>query len=150
MYHIYHLQVSTTGFVVLMPPQNYTVFENNAAAVFNCSGDGYAVFWYLNGAAYNAVHVQLGIRIVPATPTGGVVSSSLYIPARATNNNTEVICKVADGTLTNVQTSGPANLTIQGENTIVDCVDVWVLDNEVRTQSFWELILASLVIDITG
>ena len=104
----------TTGYVVLMPPQNYTVFENNASAVFYCSGDGYAVGWYLNGSAYNGVHVQMGIRVVPNPPTT-VVSSTLYIPSNSINNNTKVFCKVIDTTFTNIQTSEPANLTIQGE-----------------------------------
>ena len=62
------------------------------------------------------IHAQRGIRLVPATPTGGAVSSTLYIPSNSTNNNTEVMCKVVDGTFTNIQTSEPANLTIQGEN----------------------------------
>ena len=47
---------------------------------------------------------------------GATVTSTLYIPARATNNNTEVICKVVDGTLTNVQTSNSSYLTVQGKN----------------------------------
>ena len=106
-----------TGYVVLSPQGNYTVFENNASAVFCCSGDGYAVGWYLNRSGYNAVHVKRGIRVVPSTPTGGVVASSLYIPSNSTNNNTEVICKVIDISFSNIQTSEPANLTIQGENT---------------------------------
>ena len=101
--------------VVLMPLQNYTVFENNASAVFYCSGDGYAVGWYLNGSAYNAVHVQMGIRVVPNPPTT-VVSSILYIPSNPINNNTQVFCKVIDATFTNIQTSEPANLAIQGEH----------------------------------
>ena len=118
-HQICFLSSGTTGYVVLSPQGNYTVFENNASAVFYCSGDGYAVGWYLNGSAYNAMHAQMGIIVVPATPTGGVVSSTLYIPSNATNNNTEVICKVIDSTFTKVQLSGRAYLTIQGENLIL-------------------------------
>ena len=107
----------TTGYVVLSPQGNYTVFENNASAVFNCSGDGYAVGWYLNGSGYNVtVHRPMGITFLPNQPTRGVVSSGLYISSYSTNNNTEVFCKMIDITFTNIQTSGPANLTIQGEN----------------------------------
>ena len=47
---------------------------------------------------------------------GATVISTLYIPASATNNNTEVMCKVVDGTLTNVQTSNSSYLTVQGKN----------------------------------
>ena len=105
----------TTGYVVLIPQGNYTVFENNASAIFYCSGDGYAVGWYLNGSGYNAIHAQRGIRVVPNAPTT-VVSSTLYIPSNPINNNTEVFCKVIDVTFTNIQTSEPAYLTFQGEN----------------------------------
>ena len=116
--HIPHLPSSgTTGSVVLTLLQKYTVFQNNASAVFNCSGDGYAVGWYLNGSAYNAIYAQRGITVVPNPPTGTMTSSTLYIPSNSTNNNTEVFCKVADAYFTNVQTSELANLTIQGENT---------------------------------
>ena len=107
----------TTGYVVLSPQGNYTVFENNASAVFYCSGDGSVIVWFLNRSGYNAVHVQRGIRVVPATPTGNMVTSSLYIPSNSINNNTEVICKVIDISFTNIKTSEPANLTVQGENT---------------------------------
>ena len=107
----------TTGYVVLSPQGNYTVFENNTSAVFSCYGDGYAVGWYLNGSGYNdTVHRTMGITYLPNQPIGGVVSSSLHIRSYSTNNNTEVICKVTDITFTNIQTSGPTNLTIQGEN----------------------------------
>ena len=105
----------TTGYVVLSPQGNYTIFENNASAVFYCSGDGSAVVWILNGSGYGPLHQQRGITFT-LSGAGAVVTSNLYIPARATNNNTEVICKVVDGTLTNVQTSDSSNLTVQGKN----------------------------------
>ena len=105
----------TTGYVVLMPPQNYTVFENNVSAVFYCSGDGSALQWILNGSVYGPVQAQRGIKFT-SSGAGAVIKSSLYIPASATNNNTEVICKVVDGTFFNVQTSNSSNLTVQGKN----------------------------------
>ena len=116
--HVPYLPSSgTTGYVVLSPQGNYTVFENNTSAVFYRSGDGYAVGWYLNGSGYNAaLHVQMGMTVVPATPTGNMVTSSLYISSSSINNNTEVFCKVIDISFTNIQTSGPADLIIQGES----------------------------------
>ena len=71
--------------------------------------------WKLNGSGYGPVHQQRGITFT-LSGDGATVTSTLYIPASATNNNTEVICKVADGTLTNVQTSNSSTLTVQGEN----------------------------------
>ena len=99
-----------------MPQQNYTVFESNDSAVFYCSGDGFTVTWYLNGSSYNTLHAHMGIRVVPNPPTGTVASSNLYIPSNSTNNNTEVVCKVADSTFNSIQSSVSTNLTIQGEN----------------------------------
>ena len=116
--HAYLPSSGTTGYVVLSPQGNYTVFENNASAVFHCSGNGYAAGWYLNGSAYNdTVHRPMGITFLPNQPIGGVVSSNLYIRSCSTNNNTEVLCKVIDNTFTNIQTSEPTNLIFQGENT---------------------------------
>ena len=71
--------------------------------------------WILNESVYGPVHAQRGITFT-LSGAGATVTSTLYIPARATSNNTEVFCKVADGTFTNIQTSGPANLIIQGKN----------------------------------
>ena len=106
----------TAGYVVLIPSQNYTVFENAVSAVFNCSGDGSVVVWILNGSVYGPVHQQRGITYITLSGAGATVTSKLYTTASATNNNTEVICKVADGTFTNVQTSNSSNLTVQGKN----------------------------------
>ena len=114
MYHVYHLNSGTAGNVVLSPPKN-TVFQYNDSAGFYCSGDGSTIGWVLNGSAYGQVHEQRGITVTQSG-TGATVTSILYIPASTTNNNTEVICKVADGTFTNVQTSNSSNFTIQGKN----------------------------------
>ena len=104
------------GYVILTPPQNYTVFENNASAVFYCSGNGSVVVWILNGIAYGLVHQQRGITFT-LSGAGAIVTSTLFIPCNSTsNNNTEVICKVADGTFINVQTSNSSNLSVQGKN----------------------------------
>ena len=74
--------------------------------------------WILNGSVYGPVHAQRGIRYALSWDgSRATVTSNLYIPASATNNNTEVMCKVADGTFTNVQTSNSSNLTIQGKST---------------------------------
>ena len=114
---IYLPSSGTTGYVVLSPQGNYTAFENNASAVFNCYGDGSVLVWILNGSAYCPVHAQIGITYTTlSSGAGATVTTNLYIPASATNNNTEVICKVVDGTFTNVQTSNSSNLTVQGEN----------------------------------
>ena len=104
----------TAGYVVLSPQGNYTVFANNATAVFYCSGDGSVVVWILNGSGYGPVHQQRGITY-SLSGAGATLTSNLYIPASATNNNTEVICKVADSTFTNVQTSNSSYLTVQGK-----------------------------------
>ena len=112
---IYLPSSGTAGYVVLLPPQNYKVFENNDSAVFNCSGDGSVLVWYLNGSAYGPVQAQRGITFT-LSGDGATVTSNLYIPASATNNNTEVICKVADGNFTNIQYSNPSNFTVQGKN----------------------------------
>ena len=114
-YLTYFPSSGTAGYTVLLPQGNYTVFENNASAVFYCSGDGSVLVWILNGSTYGPVHQQRGITFT-LSGTGAKVTSTLCIPARATNNNTKVICKVADGTFSNVQTSNSSNLTVQGEN----------------------------------
>ena len=70
--------------------------------------------WILNGSGYGPLHQQRGITYT-LSGAGATVTSNLYIPARATNNNTEVICKVADSTFSNVQYSNSSNLTVQGK-----------------------------------
>ena len=99
---------------LLTPPVTYTVFESNVSAVFYCSGNGFAVSWKLNGSSYDTSHEQRGIIAVPNIPTGGVASSSLHIPAISANNNTVVVCNIADSTFNNVQSSEPSELFIQG------------------------------------
>ena len=117
-YYLTYLPSSgAADFVVLSPQGNYTVFENNASAVFYCSGDGSFLQWKLNGSGYGPVHQQRGITYTTLSGDGASVTSTLYIPVTLTNNNTEVFCKVADGTLTNIQTSNQSNLTIQGKST---------------------------------
>ena len=108
------LSSGAAGWVILLPQGNYTVFQSNASAVFNCSGDGYAVSWQLNGSSYNADDRQRGILVFPNSPTGTLASASLHIPSGATNNNTRVTCSVIDSTFTNVQLSETSCLTIQG------------------------------------
>ena len=72
--------------------------------------------WILNGSGYGPVHTQRGITY-SIRGAGATVTSNLYIPASATNNNTEVICKVADSAFSNVQTSNSSKLTVQGKST---------------------------------
>eukprot|EP00731_Ephydatia_muelleri_P003008 Em0001g3008a len=103
-----------TGSVLLSPQGNYTVFQSNASAVFNCSGDGYVVSWVLNGSSYNQEHRQRGIIVALNPPSGTTTSSSLLVPSSPANNNTEVICRVIDSTFSNVQTSNTSSITIQG------------------------------------
>ena len=106
----------TTGYVVLIPQGNYTVFQYNASAVFYSSGYGSVVVWILNGSAYGSVHQQRGITY-SLRGAGATITSALFIPSNSTiNNNTEVICKVGDGAFTNIQTSNSSNLTVQGKN----------------------------------
>ena len=75
---IYLPSSGAAGYVVLTPPQNYTVFEKNASAVFYCSGNGSVVVWILNGSAYGPVHQQRGITFT-LSGAGAVITSTLYI-----------------------------------------------------------------------
>ena len=115
LHNIFSSSSGTTGYVILSPPQSYTVFQYNAPAVFNCSGDGSTIGWVLNGSAYGQLHQQRGIAVAQSG-TGATVTSTLDIQASATNNNTEIICKVADGSFTNVQTSNSSIFTVQGKS----------------------------------
>eukprot|EP00731_Ephydatia_muelleri_P003006 Em0001g3006a len=108
------LHPCAAGSVLLSPQGNYTVFQSNASAVFNCSGDGFVVSWVLNGSSYNAEHRQRGIIVALNPPSGTTTSSSLLVPSSAANNNTEVVCRVIDSTFSNVQTSDTSSITIQG------------------------------------
>ena len=117
--HVQHLSsLGATQSIVLI--KNYTVFQSDAPAIFDCYGSGYengaVVVWTLNGTGYGSNHAQRGIRVVTDTPIGDTVSSRLFIPSNsAINNNTEVKCKSIDSISNTAQMSEPANLTIQGE-----------------------------------
>eukprot|EP00731_Ephydatia_muelleri_P003119 Em0001g3119a len=110
---------SATRSIVFMPPGNYIVFQNDTPAIFYCYGNGLGtgavVAWSLNGTGYGTVHAQMGITYVIDPPTGDTVSSQLIVPSNSTiTNNTQVVCRAADVTFSNVLTSLPTNLTIQG------------------------------------
>ena len=79
--------------------------------------------WILNGSVYGPVHQQRGI-IFTLSGAGAVIKSSLYIPCNSTiNNNTDVMCKVADSTLNNVQISNSSKFTLQGNSS--ECYSVY-------------------------
>ena len=118
--HVHVQCLGATPSIDLVPPNNYTVFHNDNPAIFYCYGNGFGigavVSWSLNGTGYGTEHAQMGITYVIDPPTGDTVSSHLIIPSNsAINNNTQVVCRAADVTFSNVLTSLPANLTIQGE-----------------------------------
>ena len=118
--HVHVQFLGATRSIDLLPPENYTVFQNDTPAIFYCYGNGFGtgavVSWSLNGTGYGTKHAQMGITYVIDPPTGAIVSSHLIVPTNSTiNNNTQVICRTADVTFSNVLTSQPANLTIQGE-----------------------------------
>eukprot|EP00731_Ephydatia_muelleri_P003071 Em0001g3071a len=103
----------------IKPPEKYTVFQNDTPAIFYCYGNGFGtgavVSWMLNGTGYGTEHAQMGITYVIDPPTGDTVSSRLIVPSNSTiNNNTQVVCRAADVTFSNVLTSQQTNLTIQG------------------------------------
>ena len=116
-----HVQcLGATRSIDLKPPENYTVFQNDTPAIFYCYGNGLGtgavVSWSLNGTGYGTEHARMGITYVIDPPTGDTVTSHLIVPSNSTiNNNTQVVCRAADVTFSNVLTSLPANLTIQGE-----------------------------------
>ena len=100
--------------------KKYTVFQNDAQAIFYCFGSGYkngaVVVWILNGTGYGLKHAQMGITYVTAPSGATDISSRLFIPSNsAINNNTEVKCKSIDSISNTVLMNEPANLTIQGE-----------------------------------
>ena len=112
--------LGATPSIDLVPPNNYTVFQNDNPAIFYCYGNGFGigavVSWSLNGTGYGTKHAQMGITYVIDPPIGASVSSHLIVPSNSTiNNNTQVVCRAADVTFSNVLTSLPANLTIQGK-----------------------------------
>ena len=118
--HVHVQCLGATPSVLLVPPVNYTVFQNDTPAIFYCYGNGLGtgavVSWSLNGTGYGTQHAQMGITYVIDPPTGATVSSYLIIPTNSTiNNNTQVVCRAADVTFSNVKMSKLANLTIQGE-----------------------------------
>ena len=114
---MYLSSLGDTQSIVLMPPNKYAVFQNDSTpAIFFCLGNGAVVLWTLNGTAYNANHAQRGIVAAPSVLTGATVSSQLIIPSNSNiTNNTQVVCRAADVTFSNVLTSLPTNLTIQGQ-----------------------------------
>ncbi|KAL5517616.1 hypothetical protein EMCRGX_G003198 [Ephydatia muelleri] len=110
---------SATQSIVLKPPENNTVFQNDTPAIFYCYGNGFGtgavVSWSLNGTGYGAEHAQMGVTYVLDPPTEDTVSSHLIVPSNSTiNNNTQVVCRAADVTFSNALTSEPVILTIQG------------------------------------
>ena len=90
--------LGATQAIVLVPPEKYTVFENNTPAVFYCNGSDYengAVVWILNGSGYGSKDLQRGITYTNDPPIGANVSSRLFISSNSgINNKTQVICKV--------------------------------------------------------
>lgn len=104
---------------MISPSQNYISFEKNATLVlFNCSGNGATIIWIVDGNASNLEPIVLrGITQI-TTVLNSIASSQLSIPTIAENNNTEVICIVADYTYTNLQYSAPVKLILQGNNKI--------------------------------
>ena len=120
------LSVGATRSIDLKPKENYIVFQNDTPAIFYCYGNGLGtgavVSWSLNGTGYSTEHAQMGITYFIDPPTGDTVSSHLIIPSNSTiNNNTQVICRAAGVTFSNVLTSLPTNLTIQGECCTIPC-----------------------------
>ena len=118
--------LGTNQSIVLIPPEKYTVFQNNTPASFHCYGSGYdmgaGVVWILNGTGYGSNHAQMGITYVTA-PNGANISSRLFIPSNsAINNGTEVKCKTIDSISNIVLMSFPSNLIIQGECCECECV----------------------------
>ncbi|KAL5517598.1 hypothetical protein EMCRGX_G003179 [Ephydatia muelleri] len=115
-----HLQcLGATRSIEIKPPEKYTVFQNDTPAIFYCYGNGFGtgavVSWSLNGNGYGTQYAQMGITYVIDPPTGDTVSSRLIVPSNSTiNNNTQVVCRAADVTFTNVLISQQTNLTIQG------------------------------------
>ncbi|KAL5517644.1 hypothetical protein EMCRGX_G003231 [Ephydatia muelleri] len=110
---------SATRSIDLKPKENYIVFQSDTPAIFYCYGNGFGtgavVSWLLNGTGYSTEHAQMGITYVIDPPTGDTVTSHLIVPSNSTiNNNTQVVCLAADVTFSNVLTSLPTNLTIQG------------------------------------
>ena len=118
--HVHVQCLGATRSIDLVPSGKYTVFQNDTPAIFYCNGKGLGtgavVSWSLNGTGYSTNHSQMGITYVFDPPTGDTVSFHLIVPSNSTiNNNTQVLCRAADVTFSNVLTSQPANLTIQGE-----------------------------------
>ena len=118
--------VGATRSIDLKPKENYIVFQNDTPAIFYCYGNGFGtgavVSWSLNGTGYDTEHAQMGITYVIDPPTGDTVSSHLIVPSNSTiTNNTQVVCRAADVTFSNVLTSLPTNLTIQGECCTIPC-----------------------------
>ena len=117
--HVQHSSsLDATQSIVLI--KNYTVFQNDAPAIFYCNGSGYengaVVGWILNRTGYGLKQSQMGITYVTAPSEATEISSRLFIPSNsAINNNTEVKCKSIDSISNTVQMSEPAYLTIQGE-----------------------------------
>ena len=106
---------SATSSTVLLPNGNNIVFESTDAAIFFCSGDGSSVGWVINGTAYSTSHEKRGITVVINSPDINGITSTAHVQASAANNNTELICNVADSSFSNIQTSGPSRLLIQGK-----------------------------------
>ena len=102
--------------IIISPSTDYTTFENNASKfTFNCSGDGTALYWTVDGYDTGTLYVlRRGILYTPyLNSPDGTVSSQLIVPTTKTNNNITVICTVVDGSH-NVQSSDPVRLILQG------------------------------------
>lgn len=84
---------------VIYPAYSDAIFLNvNNSFVLNCSGNGSAVTWSINGTdATTQAIKQRGIHVIPFLPTSpGAVLSQLSIQTTAENNNTEVMCLVIE------------------------------------------------------
>ena len=87
----------------------------NETAVFNCTGNGSNIVWFVDGQSTNAVVIQQrGVKAAQAQFNGNVVYSSLTIPKTESNNGTEVKCLVIDYDFSTT-VSAPVILTLQGK-----------------------------------
>lgn len=103
--------------VIVYPPLNFTTFLNNVSLfTLNCTGVGNFLFWIVDGIDSTSTEIsQRGIETISLSPHGGSVSSRLYIPTTATNNNTNVVCKVFDYAGISIQYSPLLYLRLQGK-----------------------------------
>ena len=102
---------------VISPNEDYNAaLDPNSNVLFNCTGNGSTFVWTVDGIAVpNPDIASRGVTASSETSIGGgMILSTLSIPASVENNNTDVLCTVIDAVSLASDRTGVISLSIQG------------------------------------